>query len=88
MGGLAIGSGTYQYVACGLLAISLDPSPSPTVPTAGAVILTASAVQDNFGIMAAFGLGLDFALGSGVFIATHVAANQVSEINRREHETK
>lgn len=45
--------------------------------TPGVLILTASAVQDNYGILAGFGIGLDFALGAGVFIATHVAGNQV-----------
>lgn len=45
--------------------------------TPGVLILTASAVQDNYGILAGFGIGLDFALGSGVFISTHVAGNQV-----------
>ena len=47
--------------------------------TPGVVILTASAVQDNYGILASFGIGLDFAVGSGVFISTHVAANQVNK---------
>ncbi|GAB5037319.1 pectin lyase fold virulence factor [Nannochloropsis oceanica] len=43
---------------------------------AGAVIMTAVAVQDVYAILAAFGVGLDIALGAGVMIATHVAANQ------------
>lgn len=42
------------------------------------MILTASAVQDNYGILAAFGVGLDFACGAGVFISSHVAGNQVT----------
>ncbi len=43
----------------------------------GAVIMTAVAVQDVYAILAAFGVGFDIALGAGVMIATHVAANQV-----------
>jgi len=44
--------------------------------------MTAVAVQDVYAILAAFGVGLDIALGAGVMIATHVAANQVDTHQR------
>jgi len=50
----------------------------------GGLIMTAMAVQDVYAILAAFGIGLDFALGAGVMTCTHVAANQARREEGRE----
>jgi hypothetical protein len=79
MGGLAVGAGNVKE---GNMLLQLRRSYTHHFHFAlrtplGAVIMTAVAVQDVYSILAAFGVGLDIALGAGVMIATHVAANQV-----------
>ncbi|KAM3567526.1 hypothetical protein VYU27_010332, partial [Nannochloropsis oceanica] len=43
---------------------------------AGAAIITATAIQDFYAILGAFGIGFDVANIVGVMVTTHVAANQ------------
>jgi len=39
--------------------------------------MTATAIQDFYSILGAFGIGFDVANVAGVLVTTHVAANQV-----------
>ncbi len=53
----------------------LPPSLSPS----GAAIITATAIQDFYALLGAFGIGFDVANIVGVMVTTHVAANQVGQ---------
>lgn len=54
-----------------------QPSLPPSCLPSGAMILTATAIQDFYAILGAFGIGFDCANAAGVMVTTHVAANQV-----------
>lgn len=41
------------------------------------MIMTATAIQDFYAILGAFGIGFDVANAAGVMVTTHIAANQV-----------
>jgi len=57
----------------------LPPSHPSFLPTLGAAIITATAIQDFYAILGAFGIGFDVANIVGVMVTTHVAANQVRQ---------
>ena len=58
---------------------NLLPSQFLFLPPSGAAIITATAIQDFYAILGAFGIGFDVANIVGVMVTTHVAANQVGQ---------
>ena len=55
------------------------PSLPPVLPPSGAAIITATAIQDFYGILGAFGMGFDWSNTAGVIVTSYVAINQVGQ---------